>query len=267
MPIVKLKNLNIHYQERGSGRDHLLLLMGLGAPGDLWEKHVQCLEQKFHCIIVDNRGAGKSDAPKGNYTTKMMADETIELLDFLHIEKIKVAGISMGSAIAQELAIHNPNRVKSLLLISSWSRSTPFLKELVTHFAEVRRQVSPVLFTKLLQLWIYGPLFFKTSRDVLLEARHEAQVNPGMKQDAYESQCHACITHDTFARLPQIKAPCLLTVGSEDIFTPPSASLEMLEQLPNAKLELFEDSGHCHHWEDLERFNAIALEFLGENLK
>ena len=74
--------------------------MGLGGSGDLWEDHAAFFEKRFRCILMDNRGAGDSSMPEGPYTTQMMADDTAGLMQGLGIQNARVAGISMGSAMA-----------------------------------------------------------------------------------------------------------------------------------------------------------------------
>src|SRR5690606_31420471 len=109
MPLVKSNGINLYYEERGVG-DPLLLLMGITAPGAAWEKHVAFWEKSFRCILIDNRGVGKSDKPPGPYSTAQMADDCAGLLVNLGLEKIKVVGCSMGSTIAQQLAIRHPEK-------------------------------------------------------------------------------------------------------------------------------------------------------------
>lgn len=77
--------------------------MGLGADGSLWEEHVKVYEKHFRCILIDNRGSGRSDKPEGPYSTKEMAEDIVGFMKALQIEKAHVSGISMGSGIAQEL--------------------------------------------------------------------------------------------------------------------------------------------------------------------
>ena len=72
----------------------------------------------------------------------------------------------------------------------------------------------------------------------------------------------ACRTHDTKGRLHQIEVPTLVTAGSADRFIPATLSISLAEALPDARLELFADSGHVHHWEELARFNDCVEEFL-----
>jgi pimeloyl-ACP methyl ester carboxylesterase len=263
MPSLKVNGIRIGYQERGLG-EPLLLLMGLGAPGAVWEEHLKAYERHFRCIAMDNRGAGDSDKPQGPYSSAMMADDAAALLDSLHIGSARIAGISMGSAIAQELALRHPSKVRSMVLVSSWASCDSYLKELLEHFRLARCRLSPGAFTRLLQLWIYSQAYFNGHLPDLEQAKSAAVDNP-MPQYAFDAQCQACMDHDSLARLGAIRQPCLLTVGDADIFTPPRLSQAMLSRLPDARLEIFPSAGHCHHWESLERFNKISAEFLLEH--
>ena len=261
MPEVIVESgTRIHYEERGSG-EPLVLIMGLGAAGSLWEEHVAAYEQHFCCIIMDNRGAGESDKPDGPYTTKAMADDTAGLLMALGIERARVAGISMGSAIAQELALQYPEKVRSLVLISSWARCDRYTQTVFEHFKKMRALTSPADFAQLLQLWIAAPPYHETHAEDLRQSRLEA-AEGYMSLKAFRAQCDACITHDTLERLARIDAPALLTAGEQDIFTPLRLSLEMHERMPQSELLLVPETGHIHHWEDLEPFNAQTTAFL-----
>ena len=260
MPSITSNGIRIHYRERGSG-EPLVLIMGLGAPGSLWEDHVAAYEKHFRCILMDNRGAGDSDKPEGSYTTRMMAEDTAGLMDALSIEHARVAGISMGSAIAQELALSHPDKVRSLVLVSSWSRCDRYTVAVFEHFKKMRALASPADFTQLLQLWIAAPGYYEAHLADMLQGQREEEEGY-MPLHAFEAQCDACSTHDTLNRLDRIAAPALLTVGDADIFTPLRLSAEMHERMPHSELLVFPGRGHIHHWEDLERFNARTTEFL-----
>ncbi len=260
MPRVESNGIGIHYEARGAG-EPLVLLMGLGADGGLWEDHVACYEKHFRCILMDNRGAGRSEKPPGEYATATMADDTAGLMDALGIARARVAGISMGSGIAQELALRHPAKVRSLVLISSWAVCDRYMRDVFEHFAVVRAKVAPAEFVQLLQLWIFAPARYAAHYAELLEGRAGAGENP-MPQHAFAAQCAACMNHDTLARLAAIRQPALLTVGDADIFTPLGCSEAMAARLPAATLEVFPGRGHCHHWEDLERFNRLTCAFL-----
>ncbi len=103
--------INFYYEERGSG-DPLFLIMGITAPGSVWEKHASYWEDQFRCIIPDNRGVGLVDKPEGPYTSEAMADDYAGLLEALAISSVRVVGVSMGSIIAQQLALRHPEKVR-----------------------------------------------------------------------------------------------------------------------------------------------------------
>jgi len=255
--------VKLHYEIVGKG-EPLVLLMGLGADGSLWELHVEAYARHFRCIMPDNRGAGDSPKPAGPYSTEMMAQDTLAMMDELEIGQARFAGISMGSAIAQSIALLAPERVRSMVLISSWARCDRYMRDVFEHFARIRPLVSPEHFMQLLHLWIFTPGHFSANYADLLIGRGDAQYNP-MVDHAFAAQCAACSNHDTLDRLDEIEAPCLLTVGDADIFTPLHCSREMDERLPNSELAVFPGLGHCHHWEDLKTFNETTTKFLQAN--
>jgi len=212
---------------------------------------------------LDNRGVGTSDQPKGPYTTKMMATDTAAVMRKLGVEKAKVAGISMGGAIAQELALNYPEKVSGLILTSTWSVFDKYAKTVYENLKKLRVRVSPEDFMELLQLWIYAPPYYKTQLETLKDGQQAAADEESPQSQAgFEGQLDACITHNTVNRLHQIKVPTLITVGQLDIFTPPAFSTVLHEKIEGSKLVKFSTGGHVHHWEDLERYNKVTLDFL-----
>ena len=263
MPTVTTNGIRLHYEERGSG-DPLILIMGLGAPGSLWEEHVASYEQYFRCILIDNRGAGKSDQPTGPYTTKMMAEDTAGLMQALGISKARVAGLSMGSGIAQELALFYPQMIRSLVLVSSWSRCDPYTSAIFEQFKKMRALATPSDFTQLLQLWIATPRYYEDHFDKMIQDQNLAKESY-MPFQSFAAQCDACSEHNIYDRLDQLTVPTLLTVGDADIFTPLRLTTEMHERMPFSEMLVFEGKGHIHHWEDTGRFNAQTLQFLRDH--
>jgi len=255
----------IYYQIRGEGTP-LVLLMGFGADGDVWEQHVAVYEQHFQCVILDNRGVGVSDQPKGPYTTKMMATDTIAVMNKLGIKQAKVAGISMGGAIAQELALNYPDRVSCLVLISTWPVFNNYAKTVYENLKKLRVTSKREDFMELLQLWIFAPPYYEEGMVDLEEGQQGAadSENP-QTQNGFEGQLDACIHHNTVDRLYQIEVPTMITIGNMDIFTPPSFSDILHEKIAESELVTFPTGGHVHHWEDLERFNKVTTDFLLKN--
>lgn len=263
---VDSQGCQIFYQIRGEGSP-LVLLMGFGADGDVWEKHVAVYEQHFKCIVLDNRGVGKSGQPKGPYTTEMMAGDTIAVMDHLGITSAQVAGISMGGAIAQSLALNHPNRVSSLCLISTWPVFNNYAKTVYENLKKLRRVVAQDDFMELLQLWIFAPPYYQDHLADLKEGQQGAAQNENPQtQFGFDGQLDACIHHNSVPRLNEIQVPTLITIGMMDIFTPPTFSDILHKKIGGSTIERFPTGGHVHHWEDLERFNQVTLDFLKSNV-
>ena len=173
---VDSNGTKIYYQIRGTG-EPLVLLMGFGADGNVWEKHAAVYEKHFQCIILDNRGVGLSDQPPGPYTTAMMADDTAAVMGHLGITNARIAGISMGGAISQELALRHPEKVRCLALISTWPRFNNYAKTVYENLKKIRVTSDPDTFMELLQLWIFAPPYYETDLDDLKEGQKGAAAN------------------------------------------------------------------------------------------
>lgn len=247
----------ITYRDVGSGPP-VLLLMGLGADSAAWEPHVACWSQRFRCIVPDNRGAGGSGSPPGDWSTADLAEDAARLLDHLGVEAAAVVGISMGGAVAQQLGLRHPTRVTRLVLVASWARCDAHSREVLENLAAVRASVPGEVFTQLLQLWIASPSWFATN----IERFHlDRQAPSPMTRAAFARQVAACVTHDTLAQLPALRVPTLVTAGRQDIFIRPELSAELAEGISGAELVGF-PGGHIHHWEDLDSFNGKVAAWL-----
>jgi pimeloyl-ACP methyl ester carboxylesterase len=207
----------ISYRVVGEGPP-LLLVMGLGADVTAWADHVPAFASRWRCILVDNRGVGRSGTPAGPYSTAQMADDCAEVLRATAAEPAAVVGISMGGAIAQELALRHPDLVRALVLVSTWARCDGYLAEVFDHLRTAHAVLGPVEFTQLLQLRIWGPAYVSGHLDELRDARVAAAGAP-VAHDAFAAQSAACIGHATLDRLCAIHVPTLVTVGHADCFT------------------------------------------------
>lgn len=243
-----------------------MLIMGLGADGSVWEEHVKAYEQHFTCYLIDNRGIGLSPQPAGPYTTAMMADDVAALMDAQGIASAAIAGLSMGGAIAQELALRHPQKVTKLVLVSTWARCDDYMKRVFSHFKAMRAVSTLGEFMQLLLLWIWTPAWMDAHAEDMDQACRDAEANENpQSRPGFEGQCDACISHHTVARLNAITVPTLITIGTLDIFTPPACSEFLHAHIPGSRLVRFPRSGHVHHWEELSDFNATTTQFLLED--
>ena len=263
MPHVQANGINLYYEERGTG-EPLLLIMGITAPGAVWEKHVAHWESSFRCILYDNRGIGQTDKPAGPYTSAQLADDAAGLLEALNISSARVAGVSMGGIIAQQLALRHPERVRSMVLMCPWARCDRPARATFQHMMHAKR-LRPEEFANYMQLLIYHPTSWAddTTYEALLEAQQTAATEPYPQPlHGLEGQAHACMDHDVLADLPQIQQPCLVIGGEDDRFVPVALIREVADAIPNAELHLYEQAAHVFHWEKIDDFNPRALQWL-----
>lgn len=257
--LVASDGTRISWQERGVG-PLVLLLMGLGADHTAWKQHVEHLERGFRCLLLDNRGAGSSDAPSGPYSTARMADDAAEVVRALGGGPVGVVGISMGGAIAQQLALRHPELVDRMVLTASWAGMNPVSEDVFAELRDLRAVLAPGAFQRRLQLLIWSPSAYQ-ERFAQLRAEREAVSPDGMTCAAFGSQVDACLGHDVREQLADLAVPVLVTCGELDVFTPLTAGLELADLIPGARIERFE-GGHAHHWEELDRYNRVCEEFL-----
>ena len=109
----------VNFHSSGSG-DALLLLNGWTASGLLWpDRWLRDLEARFRVIRIDNRGSGWSRSAPTPYDIGDLADDAAAVLRGLGVESATVLGLSMGGAIAQELALRYPRLVSALVLVGT----------------------------------------------------------------------------------------------------------------------------------------------------
>ena len=141
MPTISTNGIQLYYEERGTG-DPVLLIMGITAPGSVWELHAKFWQEQFRCILPDNRGVGLTDKPAGPYSSAMMADDFVGLLDALGLARVRVVGCSMGSIIAQQLALRHPQRVRSLVLMCPWARCDAYARGIFEHMKTIKARLA-----------------------------------------------------------------------------------------------------------------------------
>lgn len=120
MPTVKANGISLYYEIHGEDNPQTLLLInGIGQWHAAWWRNVGPLAEQFRVVMFDNRGIGDSDKPDIPYTLDMMADDTLGLLDALHIDQTAVFGHSLGGGIALFMARKQPQRISKMILAST----------------------------------------------------------------------------------------------------------------------------------------------------
>jgi pimeloyl-ACP methyl ester carboxylesterase len=258
------------YEVRGEG-EWLLLIAGIGASREAWQFLIDAFTARYRCIIFDNRGIGETDFSDGPYTTKQMADDAARLLRTLGVKRAHVMGISMGGAIAQELAINHPGLIDRLAIVCSWpacdrylERCFVILKETALAEGEKGPGWSNAV-QRVLSLIGFSQRTFANHPEIIDagEAGTADAVKAGKEQPypGFVAQADACLTHDARGRLGKIAAETLILAGDMDNFTPLPLSEALKEAIPRARMEIMAGCGHVMFLERTDEFNERILGF------
>jgi pimeloyl-ACP methyl ester carboxylesterase len=262
MPKIRVGDIEMYYVEAGAG-EPLVLIMGFSGDHTAWGLQVRALAEAYRVIAFDNRGAGQTDTPDGPYTIRMMAGDTVGLMDALRIDRAHVLGVSMGGMIAQEIALNHPQRVRSLHLGCTLARPDGYSHARGAAWTEIRTRLSPEAALRAIFLWLFAPSTYNERPELVEQLLQGALANPYRQSLAgFLRQRDAIAGHDTLERLGAIRCPTLVTAAEDDILVPPRFSRELAERIPGAELRIVERAGHVYFWEQPDAFNELALEFL-----
>ncbi len=265
MPRVQVNDIAMNYEIQGKGFP-LLLLAGLGADHSVWDENmIHELADRFQTILMDNRGAGHTDCPKGPYSIKQLAADAAGLLDALGIPRAYVLGHSMGGFIAQQLAIDYPQKVTKLVLCSS--NAGP--NRAVSPAAEVTQGIMDRARGKLTDEEIvnnrvnhaFSPLYQQAHPEFIEKFRQKAATNL-MPQTPYMAQAQATMSYNSARFLKNLQVPTLILHGRKDTLAPWQNAEILAKCIAGAKVVYCEESAHTLYTAEPGAFMKPLLEFL-----
>jgi pimeloyl-ACP methyl ester carboxylesterase len=256
------QNLPLFFADIGAGPP-LVFLNGLAGDHLYWMSQVRAFSSNFRCLAPDNPDAGESGYATGPYTVADLADDFAWLLQSLHLPPAHLVGLSLGSMIAQEMALRHPEQVASLFLVGTLARADGWFQNTLDAYCLIRRQVAdtPAFFSALLS-WLVGHRFFEVPERVeWLRALLRQNPHP-QRIDGFFRQIDAIRGHDTLDRLSEIRCPVLVAGGEDDTLIPLRYARQVAEKIPRARLEILPRVGHAPPLEDPRTFNRVLREFL-----
>lgn len=224
MPTVSVDGLRMYYELAGAGPP-LVLIGGLGLDVSECGQLIDALATRYRVLAFDNRGAGRSDKPDVPYTISQMADDAAGLMRALGIERAHVVGMSLGGRIALDLALEHPQRVRSLILVSTSAR--------------VERR------------WTLGLLGLVS---LFFRGRYP------QPRYAFRRQREASDRYDRTGELSELQVPTLIVHGRHDHIVPYRLAEDMAAGIPGARLVLV-DSGHIYPLSRSARFAEHVASF------
>jgi len=245
------------YVRRGpsdSPGEPLLLVMGVGGHHGMWsEAFLARLAERFDLIAFDHRGIGDSARAEEPFTIGDLATDALAVMDHVDWESAHVMGISMGGAVAQELALTTPARVRSLVLGCTWPGPLPqggAWGSSVLDLASAATSGDPLVAAKLMFEANVSASF--AARPGAFEEFAEVAGAVKVPGPVILLQMQAATAHDALDRLGDLDVPTLVVHGTEDRVIGPEAGLVLASLVRGAELELLDGAGHLFFWEQPE---------------
>ena len=259
MKTIRVNDVDLAYDIAGQG-DPVLLIHGLGSGRHDWDPQMAELSTRYRVVSYDVRGHGDSGKPRGKYSLPQFGEDAAALIRELGLGPVHVVGLSMGGMIAFQLAVDEPELVRSLTIINSGP-------EVIPRGIKQRLQ----LWTRLVLTALLGParlskmlarkLFPKPEQDLLRRA-FITRVSQNDRH-AYLATTRAILGWSVADRIGGITCPTLVLAAERD-YTPISYKRAYVDRMRNARLEVIMDSGHATPWDQPQALNERLLAFLAE---
>jgi pimeloyl-ACP methyl ester carboxylesterase len=266
MPYADAGDARIHYKVTGPSRgEPVVLIMGLGWDMSGWDSMLPYLEG-YRVLRLDNRGAGKSDAPNKPYSISMMAGDALRAMDAAGMASANVYGASLGSMIAQEMALSHGERVRSLVLgcpspgVISVPGSPGIIRLLLTRHRytpeEAFRRAAPYLFHRTLE---QSPELVEQA----LQRRLAMKIDPV----GYRRQMQAGMRWSSLTRLPRLRLPTLVIHGDRDRLIPDINGRIIAGLIPGARFHSIKGAGHVYGTDAPGEAAEIVVSFIASQAR
>ena len=260
MPFARLKGIDLHYDVTGrAGAPTVLFLHGLGSSAADWALQVPVFAEICRVITLDLRAHGETTDSTGRFTVEQMADDVGELLSQLGEPPAHVVALSLGGCVALALALRHPARVRSLVLVNTFTRYRPV--GLRGAFRQARRLW--LLYTAPMSsvaAFVAGGLFPKPEQRPYYEAA-VASLSKN-RRSTYLASLRALLVFNLLDRVSAIRSPTLIIAGDRDNTVPLSAKESLQRAIPGSRLLVIPDSGHATPYDQAELFNRTVSEFI-----
>jgi len=275
---VVLNDIRIHYTIRGSGPVMIVHSGGPGTDARLWDD-IAGIDDFVTIVMIHPRGSGLSGPAAGKaYLLPDYAADVEALRVQLGLGRPILMGWSHGGMVAQQFAFTYPDSLSKLILFDTSAYLGEFLGDIE---AAVQEYKNEPWFDKSLaalkaewdgnyatdedmaRLWADEMKFYFKKFDVRAAAYHERTKDLPVRIAPLKTfNDQEAASMDLRPNLAKIVVPTLVIVGRHDFITNVAMAEEMVKHIPDARLEIFEDSGHFAHVEEPEKFYRVIKEFV-----
>lgn len=264
MPFAKLNGIDLYYEVHGKGKP-LVFLSGFSTHHMTWLSYIAPFEKQFQIVLMDNRGAGQTTAPKTPYSIETMADDIVALLDHLNIEKANFVGSSMGTAITQIIGYKYPQRINKGALIAPFHKLPKTSQFKIATTEKLMQANVPIeIIIETVIPWLFSGTFLQSPQKYQGKAEEMAN-NPHLQTpEGFAGQFEALKNFDSSPFLSEIVTPMLILAGEEDCSSPLWCAQYLYDHLRHATLHTFPDVGHMVHVEKRDEVIELIKAHLNE---
>jgi 3-oxoadipate enol-lactonase len=252
--IVTHNGYDVGYEEAGRGEQlPIVFLHGVGSDKSVWRPQLAHFGRTRRAIAFDYPGYGDSDpAPKGT-TRDDYASAIISGMHELGLDRAHICGLSLGGVVAIAMHDADPERCASLILADTFAvhpEGRAIYERGVAASDNLRAMAEARVDILLAQ-----PASPKVRSEVV-------ETMSRIDSAAYRIGAEAVWLADQRGRAEEIRVPTLVLVGDQDLVTPPELSNELVDLIPDARMQLIRGAGHLTNLEQPGEFNRIVEEFL-----
>lgn len=242
----------------GSG-DPVLLVHGFTASKEAWFFNMEPLAVQFRVLAMDLPGHGSSTKVAPDNYLSFCSDFLARLLDRQRIEAAHVIGNSMGGAVAMQMALSHPKRVRKLVLVDALGMGTEVPAGVLDKYVESStREDVQALLTQV----VHDP---KHVFPQAVERAYLYRQQPGVKEIlpkiASQLRGDSSGPVDFRPRFKELRLPVLVVWGREDHILP-ARHADAAHAMPNARIHIFDRCGHLPQLEYAAEFNSLVTRFL-----
>jgi 3-oxoadipate enol-lactonase len=241
-----------------AGAPVVVLSNSLGSTYAMWDAQVDALSEHFRVVRYDTRGHGRSAVPAGPYSLDDLADDVVDLLDALGVEKVDFVGLSLGGMTGMAFAARHPERVDRLVVLCT-SAHLPPAQGWIDRAAAVRADGAGAVAEAVVQRW-FTPDYLEANPPVRKECEEMVASTP---PEGYAACCEAIAAMDLLAQLSRITAPTLAIAGEDDPATPPPHLEAIATGVRQGRLLVVPDSAHLANAQQPEAVTTAILNHLG----
>ena len=260
MPIAD----GLYYEEAGAG-EPLVMVQGLATDHFGWMLQVPELAKHYRVITFDNRDVGQSKQADGTYDIADMARDALSLTDHLELDSFHLLGMSMGGAIAQEMALIAPEKLRTLTLVVTFGGGGNWAAERARLWSEIRALIDRDMHLDWLLLFGMSEQFYESPERVEFSKQLMRATPHPQSTEAFQRQIDASGRHEARDRLGSISVPTHVIGAEHDTLVPVWKSKEIADLIPGADYSVMRGAPHALNMERAEEFNEMVLAWLRAN--